>query len=232
MIIFGYDLSNHKHSVNMSELDLMKYLLALLANGNLQATDELEKVGPGVHIWLAQQYMKDPDNPIVLSRETSFSLGRRDRALDPQPQIEIMNREDSRGDWLIVRWQYTVGDVNPNGPRFGWRFARQSSAFDYNYQIISDETMAQTSINERGDISIDFHGRKTIFPAFEESWPWVLLAPKNYGPLGLLRDFLKGSDANPLSDILHSPQPYKTMGKQIADELNLIKKAIEESLVL
>ena len=98
-----------------------------------------------------------------------------------------------------------------------------------------------TEINyEKETIVVDFLGQKmeiTAAPLYEGLWPWVLLGIdeirekllKRIIAVERLQHFLgdKKNETNPLSILIHSPQPYRGLGFQIAKIMEEIKNLLD-----
>lgn len=88
-------------------------------------------------------------------------------------------------------------------------------------------------------IFVDFLGQKmeiTAAPIYKDLWPWVLLGIDKTRENSLRRliatqklvDLIsERADANPLTILMRSPQPYRGLGFQIAKKLEEIREILD-----
>lgn len=133
-----------------------------------------------------------------------------------QPKIKV--KVEPSNCWMIIRFVWTLEDI-----------AKQAQGFFICFRSLSDlpwEFLRNTetvSIDSDGVIRIWRGGLKLMFPAFIPPWPEPMKFPERYYALGALNAILEEEDANPLTILLNTDQPYKGLAKQLAGTLEKIR---------
>ncbi len=135
-------------------------------------------------------------------------------------------------NWLSIRMGV------PQKPHlfFYYRYYRSTPELEFEPVFPCPDTEIN---HERETIIVDFLGQKmeiTAAPRHEGLWPWILLGIdeirekllKRVIAIEKLQYFLgdKKSETNPLSILIHSPQPYRGLAFQIVEKLKEIKNLL------
>ncbi len=145
-----------------------------------------------------------------------------------EPRIQV--REMREEGWLIIncfyseeaqmavqdRWLFCCRWIEEEQP--GWNATRK-------YKFIP--ILKPFSVDPKDGTLLLYHeGNVYPYPPFQEPWPSVIYHPHQYVALGMLNKLLKPSNANPITILFRSGNPYKSLAKQLAEELRKVAKEL------
>lgn len=136
------------------------------------------------------------------------------------PYFELFER----GDWVVIKWFYPKPEGTEASPEArGWFFfhvewyAEGANDATPHYRLVS--VPGDCGIDpESGDMTVKIGNRDLAFGSFVPPWPDPILEPR-FAAIERISNLLKPSGENPLTNLFRSPEPYRSIAKQIAEML-------------
>lgn len=136
---------------------------------------------------------------------------------------------DYAGEWATIRWFWSVEWLGRNAPPDDTPgsgllfFYRLSDDVDFqpvkpHCRCLVDPSLCTVTIN--------YCGTLVEFSSDLSDWPRMVSDAEVYLARHLAEQMLEEGDANPLTILLRSPQPYRGLAEQIIAQLEVVRGAL------